>query len=371
MGIKEKALELLKRADVEVNGSRPWDIKVHDESLYRRALLMGSLGLGEAYMDGWWDCEALDQFFYQTLRVNLRSQVEEKNFFPMANLRALFLNLQNKRRAHEVIKKHYDLGNDLFTYMLDKEMNYSCAFWEGASDLNAAQRNKHELICRKLNLKPGMKVLEIGCGFGGFAKYAAERYGVEIVGITLSKNQYEYAAENCKGLPVKILLKDYRSIDGKYDAVVSIAMFEAVGYKNHRLFMETVSRCLKDEGVFVLHTIGSNMSERYYDPWYNKYIFPNGFLPSMRQIGKAMEGLFVIEDVQNIGPHYYKTLMAWNRNFNEKWHLLKEKYGERFKRMWNYYLLLSAGIFLSRQEQVWHFVVTKPGREQPLIVNHL
>ena len=359
---KKTVTDLLESVDIQVNGSRPFDIQVHNELFYSRVLSGKSLGLGESYMDGWWDCESLDQFCYQMLRGRIDKQVKVKNPAFLAHvLKAYFLNAQSKKRAYIVGEEHYDTGNDLFSLMLDQGMNYSCGYWENADNLDQAQINKLDLVCRKLHLKPGMKVLEIGCGWGGFAKYAAENYGVSVHGVTVSKEQMDYAEGSCIGLETKFEMKDYRELNTKYDAIVSIGMFEHVGYKNYRNYMEVAQRCLEGEGLFLLHTIGRNTPSRSTDPWTNKYIFPNGMIPSPAQISKSLQGLFVVEDWHNFGQYYDPTLMAWNENFQKNYESLKDKYDQRFKRMWQYYLLMCAGTFRARRNQLWQLVLSKKG----------
>ena len=359
---KKTVTDLLESVDIQVNGSRPFDIQVHNELFYSRVLSGKSLGLGESYMDGWWDCESLDQFCYQMLRGRIDKQVKVKNPAFLAHvLKAYFLNAQSKKRAYIVGEEHYDTGNDLFSLMLDQRMNYSCGYWENADNLDQAQINKLDLVCRKLHLKPGMKVLEIGCGWGGFAKYAAENYGVSVHGVTVSKEQMDYAERSCIGLETKFEMKDYRELNTKYDAIVSIGMFEHVGYKNYRNYMEVAQRCLEGEGLFLLHTIGRNTPSRSTDPWTNKYIFPNGMIPSPAQISKSLQGLFVVEDWHNFGQYYDPTLMAWNENFQKNYESLKDKYDQRFKRMWQYYLLMCAGTFRARRNQLWQLVLSRKG----------
>lgn len=359
---KKTVTDLLESVDIQVNGSRPFDIQVHNELFYSRVLSGKSLGLGESYMDGWWDCESLDQFCYQMLRGRIDKQVKVKNPAFLAHvLKAYFLNAQSKKRAYIVGEEHYDTGNDLFSLMLDQRMNYSCGYWENADNLDQAQINKLDLVCRKLHLKPGMKVLEIGCGWGGFAKYAAENYGVSVHGVTVSKEQMDYAERSCIGLETKFEMKDYRELNTKYDAIVSIGMFEHVGYKNYRNYMEVAQRCLEGEGLFLLHTIGRNTPSRSTDPWTNKYIFPNGMIPSPAQISKSLQGIFIVEDWHNFGQYYDPTLMAWNENFQKNYESLKDKYDQRFKRMWEYYLLMCAGTFRARRNQLWQLVLSKKG----------
>ena len=340
--------ELFSLAGIEIDGPHPWDIRVHNDKLYRRVLSHGSLGLGESYMDGWWDCDALDEFINKILKAKLDEKVKVNWKFILQGLKAKLFNLQSKVRAFEVGEKHYDIGNDLYRAMLDKRMNYTCAYWKNAKNLDEAQEAKLDLVCRKIGLEPGMTVLELGCGWGSFAKYAAEKYGARVLGVTVSKEQVELGNQLCRGLPVELRLQDYREVDGKYDRVISIGIMEHVGYKNYRTYMQVVDRCLKDDGIAFAHTIGGNKTDITNNPWVDKYIFPGGMLPSIAQIGKAMEGLFVMEDWHNFGPDYDKTLMAWHDNFERAWPRLRNNYDERFYRMWKYYLLSYAGAFRSR-----------------------
>ena len=276
-------------------------------------------------------------------------------------LGAALANLQNQTRVHGNIKHHYDIGNDLYKAMLDKRMVYTCAYWDETRSLDEAQEVKLEMVCRKLGLQQGQRILDIGCGWGSFARYAAENYGANVVGITISKEQVELGMRLCSGLPVQIRLQDYRDLNEKFDHVVSLGMFEHVGYKNYKTYMETVASSLSDNGVFLLQTIGSNISVHTTDTWINKYIFPNSMLPSIKQIGQSIERLFVMEDWRNFGTHYDKTLMAWFQNFDSNWNSLKSNYTDRFYRMWKYYLLSCAGAFRSRKTQLWQIALSKNG----------
>lgn len=359
--LRKTAQDLLVLADVEIDGKNPWDIQVHNDNFYRRVLSQGSLGLGESYMDAWWDCEELDEFFYRVVRADLERKVRGNWKLLLKALAARIVNLQSKARSFHIGERHYDLGNDLFEKMLDRRMVYSCAYWKRASTLDEAQENKLDLICRKIGLKPGMKVLDIGCGWGSLAKYAVEKYGVSVVGITVSKEQVVLARDLCKGLPVEIRLQDYRDLNETFDHIVSVGMFEHVGYKNYKIFMKCVHKCLADDGLFLLHTIGGNESVVAPEPWMHKYIFPNGLLPSIRQIGAAIEDLFVMEDWHNFSIDYDKTLMAWHRNFEKSWDKIRSNYDERFYRMWRYFLLLNAGAFRARKNQLWQVVLSKRG----------
>jgi cyclopropane-fatty-acyl-phospholipid synthase len=360
MSLKSRAQGLLARAGIEINGSNPWDIQVHDERLYGRVLRQGSLGMGESYMDGWWDVPALDQFFDRILGARLESTLTPFRNWLQDTWHRLN-NFQSKTRAFQVGEKHYDIGNDLYEKMLDRRMVYTCGYWKDAKTLDEAQEAKLDLVCRKLGLKAGQRVLDIGCGWGSFAKFAAEKYGTEVVGVTVSVEQAALARERCAGLPVEIRIEDYRETAGQFDHIVSLGMFEHVGHKNYRDYMHVARRCLKENGLFLLHTIGSNHSTAMTDPWIDTYIFPNGMLPSVKQIGRSVENLFVMEDWHNFGSHYDTTLMAWHENFERAWPELKEKYGERFRRMWRYYLLSSAASFRSRRNQLWQIVLSPNG----------
>jgi cyclopropane-fatty-acyl-phospholipid synthase len=363
----EKNLQdLLDLANVKLNGSNPWDIQVHNKGFFDRVLAESSLGLGESYLDGWWDCESIDELINRLLLARLDVKVKGNWKITYHVLRSKFLNLQAPSKAYEVGEKHYDLGNELYSAMLDKRLNYTCGYWKNASNLDEAQETKLELVCRKIGLKPGMKVLELGCGWGSFAKYAAEKYGAEVLGVTVSKEQVALGMQLCKGLPVELRLQDYREVQGKFDAVISIGIMEHVGYKNYHVYMDVVDRCLKEDGIAFIHTIGGNESATIGEAWAIKYIFPNGMLPSIAQLGKAMEKRMVMEDWHNFGPDYDKTLMAWHANFIAAWPRLKDKYNDRFYRMWRYYLLSNAGSFRSRYEQLWQIVMTRQGTPQPV-----
>ncbi|MFA6995143.1 MAG: cyclopropane fatty acyl phospholipid synthase [Patescibacteria group bacterium] len=359
---KDFIQKLLAFVEITINGGRPGDIQVHDDRFYGAVLSRGTLGLGEAYMDGWWDAQSLDDFFYRVIKADLESKIKldfKTSFFILKNL---LFNQQRKKKAFEVGRKHYDIGNDLYTAMLGSTMAYSCAYWsEKTENLDQAQEAKLDLICRKLNLQPGNKVLDIGGGWGSFAKYAAEKYGVHVDVITVSKEQVALGKKFCAGLDVNFILQDYRKIDGLYDHIVSVGMIEHVGYKNYRTYMEVAAKHLKDEGLFLLHTIGGNKSVKSTEPWIEKYIFTNSMLPSIKQLARAAEKIFVVEDLHNFGFYYDQTLMAWYRNFEKSWPTLKEKYGERFYRLWKYYLLSCAGSFRARKNQLWQIVLSKKG----------
>ena len=355
--LKKKLLQ----ADIRIGGDRPWDIEVKDRNFYHRVVLQGTLGLGESYVEGLWECAALDQFFYRLLRADLHRK-------PIANLPGLYngfkariFNRQSKKRAFQIGEEHYDVGNDLFEVMLDSSLTYSCGYWNQADTLEEAQRAKLDMICKKLRLVKGMRLLDIGCGWGSLVAFAAQNYGVKAVGVTVSKEQAMYAKERCADLPVEIIFQDYREIKGNFQAIASVGMIEHVGYKNYSNFMEVVNRSLNEDGLFMLQTIGANRAQIKCDDWFDKYIFPNGMLPSIVQVGSAIEETFILEDWHNLGTDYDKTLMSWYRNFEKNWEKIKTRYSERFFRMWRYYLLSLAGGFRARHMQVWQIVVSQKG----------
>lgn len=355
---------LLEEADVRINGTRPWDIQIHNPQMLRRVLNNGGLGLGEAYVDGDWDAVSLDSFFDHILGARLEFKIQS---IPLAwyAFKTRLFNRQNRNRAWQIGQRHYDLDNDFFEAMLDSRMTYTCAYWsDGATNLEEAQVAKLDMICKKLQLRPGMRLLDIGCGWGSLMAYAAEHYGVECVGITVSKEQVKWGQQRYAHLPVKFLLQDYRSLNQCFDRIASIGMFEHVGQKNHREYMQVVHRCLSDTGLFMLHTIGKNQRQSTTDGWIDQYIFPNGELPSMGQIGDAIDNLFVLEDVHNFGADYDLTLLAWFENFNAAWPRFKERLGKRFYRIWKYYLLCCAGAFRSRNIQLWQCILSKNGIRQ-------
>ena len=362
---------LLGRADIRLltnasDGGRPWDMHLHNPAALDRALAEGNLGLGEAYMAGAWDCERLDAFFDHLLRAHLDREVQPAQLAWHA-LQVKLFNRQTRRRAWQVGKAHYDLGNGFYAAMLDPRLAYSCGYWQdGAATLAQAQEAKLDLACRKLGLQPGMRLLDIGCGWGSLLGFAAERYGVRGIGVTVSREQVEYAQRRYAGQSLEFRLQDYRELDaatlgGAVDRIASIGMFEHVGRRNHRGFMRVAHRCLRDGGLFLLHTIGKNLRDSVPDRWIDRHVFPNGDLPSIGQIGDALDGLFVAEDLHNFGADYDPTLMAWHANFEAAWPRFAGELGETFHRKWRYYLLSCAGAFRARELQLWQWVLSKDG----------
>ena len=357
--------ELFALAGIEIGGHAPGDIHVHDPRFYERVLRDASIGFGEAYMEEWWETDALDVTIDKIMRANLKQKITGSWRMRALTVKALMLNLQAKARAGASIEAHYDIGNDLYTRMLDDRMVYTCGYWANAKNLHESQEAKLDLVCRKVGLKPGLRVLDLGCGWGGFASWAAEKYGCTVLGVTLSKDQVSLGNRLWKHLPVELRLCDYRDVQGQFDRVVSSGMMEHVGPKNHRDMMQTIDRCLKPDGVALIHTIANNRSLRHGTPFIEKYIFPNAVAPSIAQIGRAMEGLFVLEDLHNIGPDYDPTLMAWWENFDRTYSEISDRYDRKFYLMWKFYLLAAAGASRSRDGQLYQLVMTKTGRAQP------
>ena len=354
-------LEILHNAGIEVGGDQPRDIAVHDDRFWARVIAQPELGLGESYQDGWWDASQLDEFIAEVQTLDLRSLVRPRPGLTLHVAKARAMNRQTARLARRNAGAHYNIGNDLYERMLDKRMIYSCGYWRRSEDLDQAQEDKLDLICRKLRLEPGMRLLDIGCGWGGFARHAASEHGVTVAGVTPAREQARVARDLCAGLPVEIQECDYRDVQGRFDRIVSIGMMEHVGPRNLKTFFERCDDLLSGDGMMLHHTIGSLESKNHTDPWFDKHIFPGGVVPSLGQISSASERDWVIEDVQNFGPYYDRTLMAWHRNLTEAWEDLPA-YDERFRRTWEYYLLSSAGSFRARALQLWQIVFTRSRR---------
>lgn len=353
--------QLLATAEIEFNGPNPWDPQVHDKRFFARALRDRELGLGEAYQEGWFDVERLDQMLSRIVLADIKSQIKLSPQLLKVAASQVLRNRQTVKRASINASAHYDIGNDLFERMLDKRMIYSCAYWRWADNLDAAQEAKLDLICRKLHLEPGMALLDIGCGWGGLAHFAATRYGATVTGISPAIEQIKIASQRCEGLDVSIEQADYRSMTGSFDRIVSVGMMEHVGTKNLAHFFERCDELLVDDGLMLHHTIGSNDSTDRSDAWFDKYIFPGGVLPSLGQIAEAAQPTFTIEDVHNFGPDYDRTLMAWSERAEQAWPDLPH-YGEHFRRTWHYYLMASAAGFRTRNTQLWQVVFSRVHR---------
>jgi cyclopropane-fatty-acyl-phospholipid synthase len=353
--------ELLQAAGVEIDGPNPWDIQIHDDRVFERTLRDRELGLAEAYQEGWWDADSVDQFLVKIQLADIQSTMKPGPGLLLLAAKAQLSNRQNQSRAGANARAHYDIGNDLYERMLDPRMIYSCAYWADCTDLDTAQEAKLDLICRKLQLESGMTLLDIGCGWGGLAEFAASKYGVQVTGITPAAEQATVAEARCIGLPVQITQTDYRNVQGTFDRVVSVGMMEHVGPKNLRTFFDVCRDRLAPDGIMLHHTIGSNQSKGRTDPWFDKYIFPGGVVPSLEQITGAALQHWAIEDVHNFGPDYDRTLMAWLDNIDRAWSDIPS-YDEYFRRTWRYYLMASASSFRVRNLQLWQVVCRRSNR---------
>ncbi len=358
---RRRLIELLGALDVHLDGPNPWDPRVHDERVFGRVMRAGTLGLGEAYVDGDWDCAALDELVARCARARIDDRLGTVWRALAGSVVGRLSNRQRPRGAVANARAHYDRGDDVYAAMLGPTMVYSCGYWRTANDLDEAQRAKIELCCAKLELERGQRVLDVGCGYGELARHAAAGHGVEVVGVTVSHDQAEHARRRCDGLPVQIHELDYRKVQGTFDRIVSVGMFEHVGHKNYERFFDHMRSLLAPDGLFVLHTIGAGRETRSFDPWLDRYIFPGAMLPSANQIASAIDGTFVIEDWQNFGADYDRTLMAWHANVERSWPSLAH-HGEAFHRSWRYYLLTCAGFFRARRNQLWQIVLSPGGK---------
>ena len=366
MSSRDIALEILSAAGIPLNSPEPWSIRVHNEKLWYRVISQKQLGFAESYMDGWWECDALDVALTKLLSINVLSLLKPSPALALHVTRSYLRNNQTKHRAAANAKHHYNIGNDLYTRMLDEEMVYSCAYWKDAQTLGAAQLAKFDLICRKLELQPGMRLLDIGSGWGGFLRYAVRNYGVEAVGISPADNQINLARERSAGLGITFIQQDYRDLKGQFDRIVSIGMMEHVGPKNYKTFFGKCDELLTNDGRMLHHTISSNLTKHVTDPFFDRYIFPGGVLPSLAQIANAVENKFIIEDVHNFGPDYDRTLLEWQKNIAAKWDEIPQ-YDERFRRMWDYYLLSSAAGFRAGHLQLLQCVFQRVGQRPTYI----
>ena len=367
---------ILSAADVQIDGERPWDLQVHHpEQLWPAVLRQGSLGFGNAYVAGVWDCPCLDQLFTRLLlaRADERLAGGSRRRQLLQGLREQLVNLQSIRRSTRVARQHYDIEPRIYAAMLDPWWQYSCGYWERASSLEEAQQHKLAMIAAKLRLGSGMRVLDIGCGWGGLAAYLARHHGVEVVGITLSAEQLEVARRHWGHLTVRFERCDYRELPAldlaPFDRVVSVGMFEHVGPRNARRFFQMMRGCLRHDGLALLQTIGARRTTATTDGWIDTHVFPHGRLPSPGELARSLEDHFLIEDWHNFGLDYDRTLMAWHSRCEAGWDdltpLLQERWGASgaagFRRFWRYYLLCCAAFFRSRQGQLWQLVLSPGG----------
>lgn len=345
----------------------------------RRILLNPGANLGETYLDGEWDVEggALADLL-TVLRVNMERNLPGRSFAALLGPLATLVTSWNTVRASlSNVSHHYDLDEALFRSFLDRDMHYSCAYFREADlSLEAAQAAKCDHIRRKLNLRPGQRVLDIGCGWGSLAMHLAERSGVDVVGLTLSAEQLRAARAEAerRGLAdrVEFRLEDYRQHRAEYDAVVSVGMFEHVGRRNFARYFEKVLEFLAPHGTALLHTIGQSAPPSPTNPWIRKYIFPGGYIPSASEILQAVEpsGL-ILSDLEVWRRHYALTLREWNRRFQGVRDEFVAAKGERFCRMWEFYLLACATAFEISDLVVFQLQLARANDTVPLTRDYL
>jgi cyclopropane-fatty-acyl-phospholipid synthase len=359
MDPKTLAEGLLEKADIRIHGERPWDMQVKNERVFRRVMGHQSLGLGEAYQDGDWECDDLSGFFCRILSSNISKELPVSLDLATTALKARLQNRQSPALVKQAAEVHYDLPAAFFKRMYaDSRITGSCGYWKDATTLEEAQVAKLDLVSDKAYLEPGQLVWDIGCGWGAWMSRAAETRGVRCVGVTISKEQAAYGSERYAHLPIEFRVEDYRAFRGKVDRIVSMGMFEHVGHKNYREYFECARRAIHDDGLFVLHTIWADKPESHIDPWLDKYIFPNGVIPTIGQIATATHGLFKVLDVHNFGPYYDLTLMAWSKALEEHKAWVVAELGETMYRTQQYYLLQCAGGFRAGIISVGQLVLT-------------
>jgi cyclopropane-fatty-acyl-phospholipid synthase len=384
-------LEIVCPEETDTFGQKDAEIRamavIYDERFFMRALTGADIGMGESYMDGDWTTPDLVALVRVAVR-NLRSLDTEHAFF--SGIRAMAARLHHRFRANTIagskrnIRAHYDLGNDFYRLFLDSEMLYSCGYFKQKDDsLERAQIEKLEQACRKLQIGPGDRVLEIGCGWGSFAIHAARKYGAQVTGVTISPAQYDYATERLKradlgGGSVKIVMEDYRRLQGQYDKIVSIEMFEAVGFEHYDEFFGMCDRLLTPEGAMFLQTITLKEQEiaeyRNRVDWIQTYIFPGSELASVVEIGRSLRrsGQLVLTDTESISTHYAQTLALWRERFFQRLaDVRKLGFDERFQRMWDFYLGWCEGAFREHYVCAAQLVFAKKAAIRGIPIEHV
>ena len=341
------------------------EIIIKNDIFFNKLLDRGELGLAESYMDGDWESNDLGNLlkklmFYQDI-LESKAKYQTINFLYLKIFSTYesFFNTNTLIKSPENIQKHYDVGNDLYNKMLGTTMQYTCAYFnKDDMTLDEAQESKMDLIAKKLDLKEGMDVIDIGCGFGSMANYLAKKYKVKVTGVTLSPEQKNFSDEYFGNENVSIEVKDYRLVRGKFDRVYSVGMFEHIGSKNYKEYFDKCYDLLKDDGIMFCHTMGISRPNYHQNEYFaSKYIFPEGELPDMLNLTEGYSEKWRLEDFQNIGISYSKTFDAWRENIGN-WETL-EGYDERFKRMWEYYLHLFAENFRCQNFLLFQNVFTK------------
>ena len=347
----------------------PITIKLLDKKLHYKLLINPDLYFGEAYTDGSLQIENADiTGFLDIALMNIGRNEFNYISYLMNRLRGSYRYLTNFnfiKKSKMNVSHHCDISDDLYDLFLDTKRQYSCAYFKNENDdLETAQNNKIQHIIKKLNIKKDQKVLDIGCGWGGLALEIARKTDCEVTGITLSENQLKYATQKAKELnldnQVKFKLIDYRELNEKFDRIVSVGMFEHVGRKFYKKFFKQIERLLKDDGVSLIHTIGSVMPPRDPHPWITKYIFPGGYTPSLSEVTKPVEkaGL-VVSDIEVLKLHYSYTLKNWKLNCLKNKEKIIKMFDEKFFRMWEFYLAGCEMAFKWGDQVVYQFQLTK------------
>jgi cyclopropane-fatty-acyl-phospholipid synthase len=364
-----------------VGGGAESAVVLHDPTLPRRIVLSPDMGVGEGYMDGTLTIEGDDVYGFLSLAIkNIAAQGQPWFRRPLEALRLLKRRLDQFNpvsRARANVAHHYDLSGELYDLFLDEDRNYSCAYFARPDmTLEEAQAAKKHHIARKLLIEPGMRVLDIGCGWGGMGLTLARDFGARVTGVTLSREQHEMANARAEkeGLADKVRfeLMDYRDVKGRFDRIVSIGMFEHVGVPHYDAYFSTVKRLLADDGIALIHTIGRSEPPGTTSPWILKYIFPGGYCPAMSEAVAAVERQgFVTTDVEVWRLHYAETLREWSRRFEASIDRARALYDERFCRMWRYYLIASELTFRLNDQVVFQFQMTPKQDAVPLTRDYL
>ena len=353
--------KLFSSAGVTINGDNPWDIEVNDDRFYRDVLFRGSLGLGESYLREYWRAADLEELFFRLTSSNLE-QISKRLPTQLVNSSVSRLsNRQTPSRALSNAEHHYNLGNDLFFEFLGRYKNYSCGYFRDTDSLDEAQLAKMRRLCDLLELEEGDTLLDVGGGWGEFARFAAENRGCHVTSVNISDSQIRHAREYCRDANVDVVRSDYRDLRGRFSKIAVIAMFTHVGPKNYRQFMQTMHRLLQAGGRMVMETVGALTATERCEPWTDKYIFPGGIIPSPQQIESACAGLFRLRIVEEFGADYVITLRHWHRNFMAAWPRLSQRYSETTRRMFEYYLLSVAGAFRSSDLLHYHLEFDRIG----------
>lgn len=356
-------------------------LRFHDPNLKYAMFFNPELRAGEAYMDGRLTVEdgnLEDLLHLYSINADFLEGYPVQRMIRAVSQRLRRFQQNNKiGRAQRNVAHHYDLGNDFYRIFLDEDMQYSCAYFEHDDDtLEQAQRNKQRLIASKMNLKPGDKVLDIGSGWGGMALYLASLEDIEVLGVTLSKEQCALANQRAKAVGladrVRFELCDYRDVDEKFDSIVSVGMFEHVGVRHYPEFFNQVKELLHDDGVALLHSIGQMSPPNFCNAWLRKYIFPGGYAPALSEVFEVVErcGLWV-NDVEILRLHYARTLREWNNRFQANRETVEAMYDARFCRMWEFYLYGTEMMFRTGAQMVFHMQLAHKRDSVPITRDYI